>query len=48
MVRFARWTWVPLKEIREFEREVKIEEEDESQIVRGIRERVESFVEKKK
>ena len=28
------WTWVPLKEMREFEREVEIEERDEGQIVR--------------
>ena len=30
----SSWTWVPLKEMRKFEREVEIEEGDESQIVR--------------
>ena len=32
--RNSSWTWVPLKEMREFEREVEIEEEDEGQIMR--------------
>ena len=33
--------------MREFEREVEIGENDENQIVRGMREREEAFVEKK-
>ena len=33
--------------MREFEREVEIGEIDENQIVRGMREREEAFVEKK-
>ena len=33
--------------MREFEREVEIGENDENQIVRGMRERAEAFVEKK-
>ena len=34
--------------MREFERGVEIGEENESQIVRGMRKRVKAFVEKKK